>query len=271
MNNESIFAKSSPQQPQAQQFSQLSKPDYSVGKIGVLGKTVAFLIGFGMGFLVVFIFYMVTPVAVIAGGIIGVVNIFAATKKSIKKRLFKLRGQFFDLLEAMSVSMRAGSPPFTALQSAREDLLLIYSVKSDIIVELDIIVTMFQNNIPLSESLNDFAERSKLEDIASFASIYATIEGKAGNTGEIVRQTQEIISDKMEIEMEIETMMTAAKSEVNIMLFMPLVILVVISALGGGFMDAIYTEPEGRVVATVGLAVFIGCYIMAKKFSDIKL
>ena len=118
------------------------------------------------------------------------------------------------------------------------------------------IILKFNNAVSLSAAFSDFAERSGLEDIASFASIYSTIEGKSSRADEIIRETQQIIADKMEIEMEIETMMTAAKSEVNIMLFMPLVILGVIGYAGAGFMDAIYTTPMGRVVATGGLAVF---------------
>ena len=103
------------------------------------------------------------------------------------------------------------------------------------------------------------------------ASIYETIEGKSSRADEIVRETQQIISDKMEMEMEIETMMTAAKSEVTIMLFMPLVILLVISYAGAGFMDSIYTTPAGRVVAAFGLLIFIISFIFAKKFSRIEL
>ena len=75
----------------------------------------------------------------------------------------------------------------------------------------------------------------------------------------------------MTIEMEIDTMMTAAKSEVNIMLFMPLVILGVIGYAGAGFMDAIYTTGLGRLVATGGLAVFVISFILARKFSNIKI
>ena len=73
------------------------------------------------------------------------------------------------------------------------------------------------------------------------------------------------------MEMEIETMMTAAKSEVNIMLFMPLVILLVIGYAGENFMDAIYTTLVGRIVATVGLIIFFIFYILAKKFSNISI
>ena len=133
------------------------------------------------------------------------------------------------------------------------------------------ITKKFYNAIPLSESFADFARRSGLEDVASFASIYATIEGKSSRADEIVRETQQIIADKMEIEMEIDTLMTAAKSEVNIMLFMPLVILAVIGYAGAGFMVAIYTEPLGRVVATGGLIVFIISFIMARKFSNVEI
>src|SRR5690606_37555500 len=137
--------------------------------------------------------------------------------------------------------------------SAKEDLLLLYSEDSDIVVELEMIIAKFNNGIPLSEVFSDLATRSGLEDIQSFASIYATIEGKSNRADEIVRDTQQIISDKMEIEMEIDTMMTAAKSEVNIMLCMPLVILGVIGYAGAGFMDSIYTTGVGRLVATGGL------------------
>ena len=248
-----------------------AEPDYTVSPSTLFDHIASFFIGFAAGFVVLFIFYKVIPLAVLGGAITGTVYIFVAEQAAIQKRLKKLRVQFYDLLEAMSVAMRAGNPVLKALESAREDLTLIYPGNSDILVELDVIIKKFYNAIPLSESFADFARRSGLEDVASFASIYATIEGKSSRADEIVRETQQIIADKMEIEMEIDTLMTAAKSEVNIMLFMPLVILAVIGYAGAGFMDAIYTEPLGRVVATGGLIVFIISFIMARKFSNVEI
>ena len=246
-------------------------PDYTVSPSTLFDHIASFFIGFAAGFVVLFIFYKVIPLAALGGAITGTVYIFVAEQAAIQKRLKKLRVQFYDLLEAMSVAMRAGNPVLKALESAREDLTLIYPGDSDILVELDVIIKKFYNAIPLSESFADFARRSGLEDVASFASIYATIEGKSSRADEIVRETQQIIADKMEIEMEIDTLMTAAKSEVNIMLFMPLVILAVIGYAGAGFMDAIYTEPLGRVVATGGLIVFIISFIMARTFSNVEI
>ena len=249
----------------------ITVPEYSRSPSAAMDHALAFFIGCAAGFLVLFIFYQIIPLSIAGGAVFGVVNIFASAHNAVKKRRLKLRIQFFDLLEAMSVSMRAGNPLLKSLQSAREDLVLIYPEDSDIITELDIIIGRFNNAVPLSEAFSDLAERSGLEDIASFATIYATIEGKSGRADEIVRETQQIIADKMEIEMEIETLMTSAKAEVNVMLFMPLVILGVIGYAGAGFMDAIYMTAAGRVVSTGGLAAFIVSYILAQKFSNVKL
>ena len=246
-------------------------PDYDKSPFKPIDYVMSFFIGFAIGFSVIFIFYKIIPLSLFAAAIVGIVYMLVAAQNAIKKRRFKLRCQFYDLLEAMSVSLRAGSPLFKSLISAREDLALLYAKDSDIIAELEIIIEKFNNTVPLSSSFSDLAERSGLEDIKSFASIYAAIEGKSGRTDDIVRDTQQIISDKMEIEMEIETLMTAAKSEVNIMLFMPLVILGIIGYAGAGFMDAIYTTFGGRIVSTGGLIVFIISVILARKFSNVKL
>lgn len=257
--------------PVREEERKLVIPDYTVSNSTLFDHIVAFLAGFGAGFIVLFIFYKIILLAILGGLAVGTVNIFTAQQKAMQKRIVNLRRQFFDMMEAMGVAMRAGNPVLKALESARKDLVLIYGEGSDIINELDIILSRFHNAMPLSEAFSDLAQRSGLEDIESFASVYATIEGKSSRADEIIRETQSVIADKMEIEMEIETLMSAAKSEVNIMLFMPLVILLVIGYAGAGFMDAIYTEPIGRLVATGGLIVFIISFVMARKFSNVKI
>jgi len=244
-------------------------PDYTKNQ-SEPARVAAFAAGFAIGFMVMFVFYKILPLSLVGGVLYGTANIFISSKNAAAKRKNKLRAQFFDLLESMSVAMKAGNPPSKALEGARGDLVLIYPENSDIIREIDVIIGKFNNAVPLSEVFSDFAERSGLEDIAGFASVYATIEGKSSRSGEIVRETQQIIADKMEIEMEIDTMMAAAKAEVNIMLALPLVILGVISYAGAGFMDVIYSGWPGRVVATAGFLMFVAGYLMARLFSVTK-
>ena len=248
-----------------------NKPNYDVTPNKLFQNIQSYIIGFALGFVVLFVYYKLLALAIAGGAVFGAAYIFVGAQNAIDKRRRNLRTQFKDMLEALSVAMRAGNPPAKALQSAREDLLLLYNENSDIITEMDIIIGLFDNAVPLSESLSDFAARSGLEDIESFASIYKTIEGKSSRADEIVRQTQNIINDKMEIEMEIETLMTSAKNEMNVMMLMPLVILLILGYVGAGFMDAIYTTAGGRVAATIGLIIFIISVFLGRNFTKIKL
>ena len=273
--SENIFAFGAAQPPQGEPYRQNVRvgrlPDYSKPPTGIGFTLVSVLMGFAIGFLIMYIYYKLILVAIIGGVFIGVLNIFLRRKNAVDKRKRLLRVQFLDMLEAMSVALRAGNPLAKALVSARDSLMITHTENNDIIVELNAIINKFANAIPLSEAFMDFAERSGLEDVASFATIYATIEGKSNRADEIVRETQKIIADKMTIEMEIETMMTSAKTEANIMLIMPLVILLVIGYAGAGFIDAIYTTPLGRVVATAGLAILIISYFLTQKYCKIHL
>ena len=247
----------------------ITVPDYRCSQKGLFDHIISFIMGFGAGFFIFHVFYKILPVSIIGGMVLGIAAIFLAKQSAITKRRNRLRTQFFDLLESMSVSLRAGNTLIIALTNAREDLCLLYPQDADIITELDIILAKWKNAVPLSSSFMNFAERSGLEDIQGFASVYATIEGKSGRANEIIRDTQQIIADKMEIELEIDTLMTAAKSEVNIMMLMPLVILAVIGYAGAGFMDAIYSTTSGRLISTFGLIIFFISFFLARKFSNL--
>ena len=269
-----LFASSQPESPPApmlQARRTLTKPNYSITPNKLPDHILSFFIGSVLGFVILHVYYNVLIISLIGGGVFGWVYIFIRAQGAIVKRKTRLRLQFRDMLEALSVSMRAGNPPAKALLSAREDLLLLYDESSDIITELDIITALFNNAVPLSAAFHDFAERSGLEDVESFATIYKTIEGKSSRADEIVRQTQAIIRDKMEIEMEIETLMTAAKNEMNIMTIMPLVILLLLGNIAAGLMDSIYTTVGGRIAATVGLIIFAISVVLGRKISRIKL
>lgn len=251
--------------------SEIKPPDYNQSPNTTFDYFINFVLGYVLGALVLFVFYRI-PVLTIIGGIpVGAVVSFASQFSSKSKRLTNLRVQFYDMLESMAVSMRAGNPPYRALERAKSELLLVYPENSDIIAEINVILARFHNSIPLSVGFTDFAQRCGLEDVVSFASVYATIEGKSSKANEIIQDTQQIIADKMEIEMEIDSMMMAARNEANTMLVMPILILAIIGFAGAGFMDALFTTFVGRIVATVGLIVFIACFIMTQIFSKIKV
>lgn len=221
---------------------------------------------------VMYIFYHLILLSLILGFLLGVYleRMYAAS--TTKKRMRNLRLQFRTFLESMSVATRAGSTSVRALEVARDELKISYRPDSDIVLEIENIITRYHNGgIALSVLFNDFAERSGLEDIKSFASIYEVIEGKSYKISEILTETSEIIGDKIEIEQEIETTITSAKSETYMMLLMPIIIVLAMSFMGGELLEALFETMRGHLAATASLILFVVSYILAARASDINV
>lgn len=221
---------------------------------------------------IAYLFYhiiLLSAVIGLAGGVYLEKMYEAAT---VKKRQKDLRLQFRDFMESMSVAVRAGNVEAQAVKSALKDLKISYNGKADIVKEVENIILQYEKGgIELKVLFEDFAMRSGIEDIYSFATIYSVIEGKSDRFGDILVQTQEIIGDKIEIEQEIQTTITSAKSETNMMLVMPIVIVVAMSAMGSGLMEALFTTAAGHFAATVSLIIFGVSYVLASKAGNIEI
>jgi tight adherence protein B len=172
----------------------------------------------------------------------------------------------------MNVAVRAGNVEVQAVKSALKDLELSYNEKSDIVKEVKNIILQYEKGgIELKILFEDLANRSDLEDIRSFATIYSVIEGKSDRFGDILAQTNDIIRDKIEIEQEIETTITSAKSETTTMLIMPIIIVIAMSSMGAGLTDNLFNTMVGHVAATIALIIFGLSYVLAVRSSNIEV
>ncbi|MGN0642447.1 MAG: type II secretion system F family protein [Huintestinicola sp.] len=220
---------------------------------------------------IMYVFYRNWVISVIMGCAVAPFFESSFAKSTIKKRKKQLRAQFCDMLESMSVASRAGNNELKSLESAYKDLKMIYSEKADILREIETILLKNKSGIQLRVLFKDFGERSGVEDIKSFASIFEVIEGKSNKFSDIIRQTQQIISDKIEIESEIETILTAPKSEMTVLMVMPVLLVLIMSMGGGGFLEILFTTLTGRLLTTVCVGIFIGAYFLGLKMTDIKV
>lgn len=85
------------------------------------------------------------------------------------------------------------------------NMIQIYGENADIVQELKIILMGINSNINIETMLADFADRSELNDIKSFADVFEVSVKQGGNIKDIISATRDIINDKIEIEMEIGT------------------------------------------------------------------
>ncbi len=232
-------------------------------------KIIWFLIGMFISGVVIYIFYEKIIASIVVGIICGFIFIPMRTKQVIAKRQKKLNLQFKGLLEILSTSIGAGKNMYDAFSGAAEDLVIQFSDDADIVKEVNVICVGLNNNIQIENLLLNFADRSGLDNVKNFANVFATCYKKGGNIKEVIKNTTSIISDKIEIQMELETMVAGQKNEQNSMLVMPIVFIVVMKAMGGELIDL--KSPIGLISVSIAIIVFIFAYFISKKILDIKL
>lgn len=243
--------------------------DYHVYHMTKADYMAAYLIGFAVGIVVMYAFFR-SPVLSVIGGIVCACIIPPYYNEYRKDtRLKHLREQFKDLLESLTASYSAGRNTTDAFNDAQNDMVSIYGEDADIVQELQIICAGLANNINIEQMLLDFAARSDLDDVMSFANVFEVCNRQGSDLKRIVSDTRDIINDKIEIEMEIETMLSGNKNELNIMMVMPVIIVLSLSSMGSG--TIVSNSPINLVVKLICLGIFGAAYLVGRKIVNIKI
>mgnify|MGYP003027641176 FL=1 len=188
----------------------------------------------------------------------------------IKKQKNQLNKQFRDMLEALSTSLGAGKNVIDSFRSVYDDMKMQYEDGAYIISELELLLSGMDNNIDIEDLLLDFGERSGNEDIESFAKVFQICYRKGGNIKDTVRSTYEILNDKMEIAEDIETVVTANKTEQNVMLIMPIGLIGMMKLMSPDFAEN-FVSPSGIMATTVAVIIFVAAYFIGRKVLEIKI
>ena len=249
-------------------------------------KVLTFLMGFVGGGLLGLIFYgnqflddegnATTATAIgnviifIVIGLIACKFLFPMRTKSLReKRRKDLRKQFRSFLEALAVSLSSGMNMSDSLLSAHNDLITEYSDDAYIVAEIKEMIDGMQNNIPIEDMMAALGERSSIDDIKNFGVVFELCYRAGGNMKDIVRRTSDIISEKIEIESEIETALTSNKSQFTIMMIIPVGLIFMMRFMMSGFAESFATIP-GIISLTISVGIFIGAYKLGNKIMDIK-
>ena len=187
-----------------------------------------------------------------------------------EKRIKNLKRQFRDMLEALTTSLGAGKNVNDSFVATYEDLLVQYPEEAYIISEIKLINTGVQNNIPIEELLWDFGVRSGIDDIRSFANVFKISYRKGGNIKDIIRNTNDILKDKMDIVEDIETVVASNKMEQTIMIFMPIGIVAMIKLMSPEF-GSKFTSVTGVISTTIAVGMFLLAYYVGKQILNIKV
>lgn len=243
--------------------------DYEVCPFTPSQQILYFAIGFLAGGVVSFIFYESLILSAVVAVACGLIYPKARRKQLIEKRKQKLLLQFRDCLESLSTSLGSGSNVPQAFEAVAADMVVQHGPESDISREMAIITEGIADNINVEVLLGDFGTRSGLPDIKNFADVFEICYRKGGNVREIVKSTYQIICDKVDVQLEINTAVASKRMEQNAMLVMPVVFIFLLKMMGSDMIDL--RSVQGILSTTAGLACFIVAYLVGKKILRIDL
>lgn len=261
--------------------------NYKVYYMSKKEKILYFLLAFAVGAVVGYLFYggigknefgepttltyiLDITISCSVGIFAGVMFLPIRTKQIIAKKQSTLKLQFRDMLESLTTSLGAGKNVSDSFKSIYDDLKVQYEEDAYILKELEIVLAGMSNNIDVEDVLEDFGKRSGIGDIESFANVFRICYRKGGNIKDTIRSTHEILSDKMEIAEDIETVVTGSKNEQNIMVVMPILLIGMIKLMSEDF-AANFVTPTGIISTTVAIGMFIASYFIGKVVLDIKV
>lgn len=261
--------------------------NYNVYYMGKIEKLLYALLAFAVGAFVGYMFYggigvdefgdptvltyvLNTVIMVAVGAVAAKLFIPIRTEQLRKNRQKKLKSQFRDMLEAISTSLSAGKNVQDSFAGVYADLKNQYEEDAYILQELYVINDGIANGVTIEELLDDFGKRSGCEDISDFANVFEICYRKGGNIKDTIRNTYDIISDKMAVAEEIETVVTGSKSEQNLLLVMPVVLIAMIKFSSAEF-AANFVTPSGLAATTAALAMFVASYFVGRIVLDIKV
>lgn len=217
-----------------------------------------------------FMTFLSNIVVFAAVGLIAFKTFIPSIVEMLKNRRLKaLKMQFRDFLDSLSNSLAGGMNVNAALQNSYNDIVQQYSENALMALEIKEMLVGVENNIPIEVSLKNFGERSGIEDVENFATVFEVAYRTGGNINDIVRRTTDVISEKMIINEEIRTKLSSNASQMKIMNVIP-IFLVLMMRFSSRDFDLAFSSPVGVVSITVGVFFFVASYKMGQKIMNIK-
>lgn len=192
-------------------------------------------------------------------------------KFAVRKRKWELTLAFREAVVIVAGNLQAGNSIENAFRRAYSDLKSLYGEAADITKEFLIIGRGLENNLILEKMLLDFGNRSGVDDIKDFADIFAVAKRTGGNLKEIIADTVEIISDKIEMKRSLRILISEKQFEQKIMSIIPFFILTYIGMSSPGYFDSLYHSLSGIGIMTACLTAYIVAILWGMKITAIEV
>ena len=188
-----------------------------------------------------------------------------------EKKKNQFREEFKDSMQMMASALNTGYSVENAIRETMKDLGRLYSKDSRIIKEFQKIMNQLEMNLPVEHALNQLQNNVKQEDVDSFVTVFSAAKRMGGDSIEILKTTARTISEKIEVEKEIQTMLGAKELEFKIMSIIPFGIILYMRLTFSDFMNVLYGNLLGIGIMSSCLAIYFFAYMLGRRIIKIEV
>ena len=191
--------------------------------------------------------------------------------QTIKKRQQAFRLQFKEAIQSLSAGLNVGYSVENALRETCKDLQEIYRKDEVILKELAYMVRQMKMNVTAESVFGDLAARTGDEDVQTFVTVFNMAKRSGGDTLEIIRNVVRQMGEKIDVEREISTMISAKKMELTIMSVIPFAMIGYMRISFPEFLEVLYGNAVGVIIMSVCLIVYLVSYEIGKRMVEIEV
>lgn len=187
----------------------------------------------------------------------------------------KLRGEFQiqlrDYLQALGAALSTGYALENAMREARKDLSKQYPAQARIIRDTKMLEHLLDLNMPVEQVWKEWAEQIDMEVLSRFVTVFIVSKRSGGDSLGIIKNAIGNICDIIDVEGEIQVVLSGKRMEFQVMSLIPLGMLCYMKWSFGDFMGVLYGNLLGAILMTICLGVYGAAIVWGNKIIQIEV
>jgi tight adherence protein B len=195
---------------------------------------------------------------VITGVLLGVTPLLYLRRKK-KKRMRKLQSQLPEGLELVARALKAGHAFTTGLRLAADEY------DDPLGTELAETLDEINFGVSVSDALTNLAMRLDSPDMRYFIVSVIIQRSTGGNLAEILNNIAHLIRERIKFQGKVRVLSAEGRISAVILIALPFVIGLSLHFLNPKYLNILFTEPAGRIMAgAVVIMMTLGALVMKK-------
>ncbi len=221
---------------------------------------VTMIAGLGLGWLLTG-----QPILGILSGILGVAAPYMYMVQRAVRRQAELTSQLPDALDMLSAALRSGYALTRGFQVVASQM------HPPIAEEFHRVLQEVQVGISVSEALDGLLARTDSYDLELMVAAMQTQLTMGGNLSEVLDNIAGMIRERVRLQGEINAATSEGRMSAGVLIAMPIVMALIISAVNPGYLDPLFSDRMGiMMLIGAGLLMLSGIVII-KKMLDIDI